>query len=151
MSSTPRIKGLDTVANLFRFVRVNAAGELVIATLGATPIVTDDVEWPLADSGAFATNLVVSATARRWRALNVRSSAAADRFLHIFNAAALPPNGTAPSYCPLRVPPGGQAGYAVPPVLFGTGIVVASSTTEATLTLTGAADMWFSVHHRAPL
>lgn len=74
------------------------------------------------------------------------NSSAATRFFVLFNAVALPPNGTIPFWTAAQVPPGTNFSlvFERPGFPFGTGIHWASSTTRTTLTLTGAADMYVS-------
>lgn len=67
-------------------------------------------------------------------------------WLHVFDLAALPANGTEPTLPPIPVQP--NSGVAIDwsePRKFANGFVVALSTTEATLTISAAADLKVSV------
>lgn len=65
------------------------------------------------------------------------------QWIHLFNATALPANGTAPVLFPLRIEGQSNFFFDLAEILrfFDTGIVWGNSTTVATLT-NGAADVW---------
>ena len=115
-----------------------------------TPGTTNGVT--LVPSTAAAANLLTSGTAAQVSNRVVKATAgtlflaigynnnAATRYLQVFNAAALPADGTVPNLPPISVATGqnwslnlGEYGYA-----FTTGIVIANSTTAATLTIASA-------------
>jgi len=89
---------------------------------------------------AAASSVVFNAEARL-AMIAVRNLNAAARWLMIFNAAALPANGTVPDLLILPLAAGEIKTYAPPaPVYFSTGLVWAMSTTDTTLTVTGTND-----------
>lgn len=137
-------------------LQADASGSLrqTLATLIAGEDLTNNVlavaQQPLATNthaptvvtAINATNAVGKAAAGNLYAVYGYNGNAATRYIHIFNATALPANGTAPTLAPIAVPTGQTfsldlAGYGI---YFSTGIVVATSTTLATLTA-GSADM----------
>lgn len=122
-------------------LRVDASGALLVNTSGASSAVSRF------NTAGDAASIIVKASPGQLLQIDGHSpsSNVGDRFLHIFDAIAVPPNGTVPDYNPLPVSPGGTVAFfwgdvGLPLV---TGIVVAVSTTRTTLTLAGA-DMWIS-------
>jgi hypothetical protein len=88
----------------------------------------------------------VSAGAKTMQSVYVSSKAAAAGFVFIFDAAALPANGTLPDFPPIPIPAGPSfvSADGLDRVM-ANGIVVAFSSTQATLTL-ATADCWFEGH-----
>lgn len=88
-----------------------------------------------------------SSGAKTVRSIYVSSKAAAAGFVFIFDAASLPANGTVPDFPPVPIPAG--PAFVSVPIDEGrshaTGLVVAFSSTQATLTI-GTADCWFEAH-----
>ena len=121
--------------------RCDANGALLVNSSGASAAVSRF------SSGADVDSLVIKASAGQLLQIDALNANAAVRFLHIFDLAAVPANGTAPDYNPLPVTGGGAGVVAFfwgdSGLPMGTGIVVAVSTTRVTLTLAGA-DMWIS-------
>jgi hypothetical protein len=79
----------------------------------------------------------------------VYNDSASTRYIQFFNATTLPADTTVPALPPLVVAAGTNVALDVfTGVYFDTGIVVASSSTDATLTITGAADMFVWVTTR---
>ncbi len=94
------------------------------------------------DSG-LVTNQVVLAKAGTLVTGLIYNSSASTRYIQIFNATTLPGNGDVPHLPPLVVAAGTNVSLDVfTGVYFDTGIVIASSSTDDTLTITGAADMF---------
>ena len=102
-----------------------------------------------ADAAA-VTSLIVKASGGILFWVQIYNNNAAVRYLHIFDSATLPANGTAPNIPPYSLPAGGAS---IQPQLvdlgeaglrFQNGIVVANSTTQATLTI-GSADSIITV------
>lgn len=123
----------------FAFVLLDAGARIVVSpSSSGAPIVAFN-------SGADVTNLVVKAAPGVLHSVFGANNAAALRYVHIFNLVALPANGTAPGFTPIIVPPATNFSVVFPRGrTFATGIVIASSSTYATLTITLAADMWLS-------
>lgn len=136
--TAPRIKGLD--GSTFRFVRVDATGAIATTGGGAGADAARD------NSGVVAFR-VVSAVASRPLQFEGRNTSVNDRFWMLFNAAALPANGTVPDLVPYRVPAGSNFSIVLEPSLYATGITWAWSTTLLTLTVAGA-DGWVTSYHR---
>ena len=95
-------------------------------------------------SSALEKSHVISTAACRMRSVKAMNSGGADLWLHVFDAAALPSNGTAPDRTPIPVPAGDvngdtwEGGTAL-----ASGCVAALSSTLATLTLVGSNVGWF--------
>jgi hypothetical protein len=106
-------------------------------------------------SAGFATSgIIVAPGPRRLVDLHglVAAAVIGARWLHLFDALAVPANGSVPSRAPLYLPVANTTFSR--PLAFGdpftTGIVWACSTTEATLTLTLTADLWIDAWHIPP-
>lgn len=144
MSDTT-IRGYDGAA--FPWVQVTAAGAIVTAP-GAPPVAalcTRD------DPGAAVASRVISVVPAVLAGFLFRSSVVFDRFLHVFDLAAVPADGAAPSIAPVCIPANGQGSLMLPESLFAVGLCWASSTTENTLTLAGeAASLWVTTLWRLP-
>jgi hypothetical protein len=100
-----------------------------------------------AKGGALAASLVAAAGPARLYSVTVFNTNAAAQYIQVHDAAAVPANGAVPKLC-MAVPGGGQGSFD-----FGdgritaTGIVVANSSTAATLTI-GAADCLIDCTYR---
>lgn len=102
------------------------------------------------DSQGVLTGEAVKATPGALVSLRGHNYSGSTRYIHLFNAAAVPTNGTAPSILPIAVAAGADFSLDIPKdgVWFTTGIAWASSQTRDTLTITGAADVWaFITYH----
>lgn len=81
--------------------------------------------------------------------LVVTSKSASDRYLMVFDSASVPSNGAANfAYPPVWVPAkssGGVSEELAQGMPFKAGVCAVLSSTEDTLTITGAADGWFKV------
>jgi hypothetical protein len=113
------------------------------------------VAW-LKKSGAAVSSLVVKPSAGYLHNVKIYNNNAAIRYLHIFDATSVPSNGTAPAIPPYSLPATGAAvnptevtfgGSEYEGLRFDTGIVVANSTTQATLTL-GSADSIIAAEYK---
>lgn len=93
---------------------------------------------------ALATNLVIKSSEGILISLVGHNDNAAARYIQVHNAASLPANGAVPTYV-IFVPADSNFSLDIPlsGAPFTNGIVVANSTTLATLTL-GSADSWFT-------
>jgi len=102
-------------------------------------------------SAAYESSRVHSGAARV-QGFSVFSKAAAAGYIFLFDAAALPANGTLPDYPPIPIAVGAAAGafvsvdFGEEPRNHASGFVVAFSSTAATLTL-GTADCWIEVEY----
>jgi len=97
------------------------------------------------DSNGDVTNLVVSAAAATLHSVYGYNNNVAARWVQFHDAAALPANGTLPSF--VSIPVGAEEPFAwmyAKGWVAANGIVIAMSTTRATLTVVGAADLWVS-------
>jgi hypothetical protein len=136
--------------------RANGFGELMLAGSGpggAMPIVFEPPAWQYESIGAGVLSnsgvmRIVASTLIEVTCINL---SAASIFFQVFDALAVPADGTAPVTTPIIVPAGknmtwspnlGQ-GY-----VFSTGIAWCSSTTALTKTLTAAPDMTVSAGGR---
>lgn len=140
----------------FGDLQADASGSLrqTMATLLAGEDLTSNViavvQQPLATNahaativtGISVTSVVGKASAGTLYQVYGYNGNAATRYIHIFNATSLPANGTAPTLAPFAVLAGQWFSLDLTPfgAYFATGIVVANSTTLATLTV-GSADM----------
>ena len=122
----------------FPYLLLDASGAIIVSPSAAIGVT-------LFDSGADVTELVASAAAATLLSVFGFNNSANQRYVHIFDAAALPAPGTPPDWAPISVPTVTNfalvfaKGFAA-----ANGVVIASSSTYATLTITGAADMWIS-------
>lgn len=120
-------------------LRVDSDAVLLVRDTGPLAVVT------AFDSGADVDSAVIKAAAGNLFQITAFNANAATRFLHIFDLAAVPANGTAPDWVPIPVPTNQSVAhfFGEEGLPFGTGITIAVSTTRTTLTLAGA-DMWIS-------
>jgi hypothetical protein len=97
-------------------------------------------------SAAAESSAVISASATRISQVRVQNLGASTRYLHLFNAASLPANGTVPkAVLALAAGASGAITFAIPTDRFSTGCVVACSTVQGTLTLSAGADFLIAV------
>lgn len=96
-------------------------------------------------SQALASSLVVSTTTCYLVALTINNTNAAAQFVQLHESTSLPANGAIPATV-FTAPAAGDkfVAYSLPGRYFENGIVVANSSTAATLTI-GAADCFFDV------
>ncbi|KKN33941.1 hypothetical protein LCGC14_0798590 [marine sediment metagenome] len=127
---------------------VAGLSEAVVTTFNA--LLVDPSGRPLSrfNSAGDATSIVVKASEGLLDQILVFNAnpigPPGDLFLHIFDLAALPANGTVPDFTSVPIRPQGSQGISFDPGLpMATGIVLAASTTRTTLTLAGAV-MWFA-------
>lgn len=85
--------------------------------------------------GAPATSDLVASGESHLLEIFGTNTEAGDVFIMIFDAVALPGNGTAPRITPIPVPAGESFSLTTPQAVFGTGIFWAVSSTPDTLTL----------------
>jgi hypothetical protein len=87
---------------------------------------------------------VISASPCALRSAKALNSSGSDMWLHVFDAASLPSNGTVPSRTPIPVSAGSVNGDTwAGGTLLATGCVLALSSTLSTLTLISTSDGWF--------
>lgn len=124
-------------------LRINNAGVLLVATAAAAPIVTIEATPTRYSSGGDTQGgLIGAAGARLLREIQSFNTTGATRYLQLHDAAALPPNGTVPIWV-VTVATLTEINKVWNPKLpFTVGAFWVSSTTRATLTAGGAADMF---------
>lgn len=100
-------------------------------------------------SAAFADKAVVSTVPVIVKEIRLTNAAGATRYMHLFNAAAVPADGSAPTVMPVAVINGASISYTFPGngQYFSTGLCWCSSTTQATKTLGGATDIWIEIDY----
>lgn len=99
-----------------------------------------------ATTAALAASLVVRADGGRLFAIDGYNGSASDQYIQVFDAAALPANGTVPKMV-MPVPAGSYFTFYWPMGKpFTTGIVICNSSTAATKTI-GSADCLFDADH----
>ncbi len=109
---------------------VNSAAVVVKAKIGTAY-----------SSAAAESSAVISATSVLISQVRVQNLGASTRYLHLFNAAALPANGTVPkAVLALATGASGVITFAIPTDRFNVGCVAACSTVQGTLTLSAGAD-----------
>ena len=103
------------------------------------------------DSQALQTSGVIVAGPAVFYEVVGFNNSGSTRYFHIYDSATVPADAAIPAMTPLAVGAGGtfsynfsQAGLAL-----ASGLSWASSTTVATKTITGAADMWVTITHKA--
>lgn len=90
----------------------------------------------------------VSTTPVIVKEVRVTNASGATRYIQLFDAAALPADGTVPSMLPVVIINGAVLSIAFPEGrLFGTGLCWCSSTTQATKTIGGATDFWMEIDY----
>lgn len=93
--------------------------------------------------GALAASLVAAPNPGQLRSLFVYNNSAGTRYIQLHNATALPANGATPLYPPIPLAPGDYYDSDTPRD-FTTGIVIAVSSTPATLTVAVANDCFIT-------
>ena len=127
---------------------------LALTLLGMASAGAQTVRMKSADehkNSVVATNGVVLTTnAAKAFTITAQNSSAGDLWLLVFDRStnALPPNGTAPTLPPLKVPAGTTWGWDWNAVgwQFKNGIIVANSTTDRALT-NSSANFWISASY----
>lgn len=124
------IGGIDS-SSTARPVLTSAAGNVQVSSAKGTSY----------SSAALEISRVVSASACLVSKIRVQNINGATRYVHIFNAASLPGNGTVPTVMfTLTANSGGEVVFQIPTDRFSTGLVVAASSTQGTLTISATAD-----------
>jgi|GEM_PF-2410025 len=101
-----------------------------------------------ADTGGYAKSQVVRAGNGLLKTLRVHNlGGSGDLYVQLFDATALPANGTAPSTAPVPVK-AGQYYESDTPFRFLAGLVVAASSTPATKTLISGNDVWITAEYK---
>jgi len=128
-------------------LRVSVATDDVVQTK-ATPDATGTYSGTNATTSAYATNLVVKATAGTLYMLSGYNSLASAQFIQVHNATSLPADTSVPAVM-FYVPPTSNFcfDFGVYGRYFSTGIVVCNSTTGPTKTV-GAANCWFDAQYK---
>jgi len=101
-----------------------------------------------ANSGALAKSLVVSAVPGRLFSVSVWNNSVSDVYIQLHDAASLPSNGAVPKLVFKCSADSEKARDYVDGRIFATGIVVAVSTTSATLTITTTNDCIIDATYR---
>ncbi len=136
-------------------LRVDTSGALVVTGGGGggAIVVVSSVPLSFDTGGVLGDEDVIRADPGTLLDINGFNNAAGIRFFMLFNAIASPANGAAPAVLPIQVPPMSHFSLVLANSQgreFDTGITWASSTTNFTLTLTGAPDMLINAQHRDP-
>ena len=135
-SGNPVLVGGVDLGGLVRSLLTSAAGIQQVSAAKGTSY----------SSAALEISKVVSASACLVSKIRVQNINGATRYVHIFNAAALPGNGTVPTVMfTLTANSGGEVVFPIPTDRFSTGLVVAASSTQGTLTISATADFLISV------
>lgn len=109
---------------------VNSAAVVVKAKIGTSY-----------SSAAAESSAVISASSVLISQVRAQNLGASTRYLHLFNASALPANGTVPkAVLALATGASGVITFAIPTDRFNVGCVAACSTVQGTLTLSAGAD-----------
>lgn len=114
------------------------------AKIGTVPVI-----GTTARTSGFATHLVAATSACYPCGGRVHSKNASVGYAQVFNAASLPANGAVPDEVIVVSGNNGASLLQFPPIPtngYGTGLVVALSTTQATLTIIGTSDALIVVH-----
>ena len=120
-------------------LRITAGAGLVI---GGTVTTTEATPTPYSSAGDAQGGLIGAAGARLLREIQSYNTTAGTRFLQLHNAAALPANGAVPIWF-VTITTATEVNKVWNPKLpFTVGAFWVSSTTRATLTAGGAADMF---------
>lgn len=124
-------------------LRVSAAGILLVTAAAAAPIITIEATPTRYSSGGDTQGgLIGAAGARLLREIQAYNTTAGTRYLQLHDAAALPVNGTVPIWVVTILTLTEVNKVWNPKLPFTTGAFWVSSTTRATLTAGGAADMF---------
>lgn len=125
------VGGVDT-GGTARTALVNAAGVLQSGIAKGTSY----------SSAALEASAVVSASACLVSQVRAQNFGASTRYIQLHNASSLPANGTVPkAVVGVGTNATGIITFAIPTDRFSTGLVVACSTTQGTLTISGGADL----------
>jgi hypothetical protein len=126
---------------------VNLNSTNTIAGITTTVSITNLV-GSLAATTAYSSNLIVKASAGILRSVQGYNSLASSQFIHIYDRATVPTNGSVPVFV-FTVPASGNFSIDFPlgGPAFTTGIVVANSTDGPTQT-NGAANCWFTAIYK---
>jgi hypothetical protein len=90
-------------------------------------------------NGALVASRVISTKGNKLHFLYGRNTSASDRYIQIFNATSLPADGAVPSVPAILVPAGEHYSFSPPGGIdLDRGIVVCTSSTEATKTVAAA-------------
>lgn len=128
------------VADQFASPRIDASA-ITLVNPGGVPFPVTDVTPSVYTSGGDARDGQIQAGAEALREIKCRNTTAATRYLMLFDAIALPANGTAPYWTSTTILAGNDSKEVWNPKLaFTTGIYWAISTTATTLTVGGATD-----------
>lgn len=124
------VGGIDT-GGTARTALTNASGVLQNSAAKGTAY----------SSAALEASAVVSASACLVSQVRVQNFGASTRYLQLHNASSLPANGTVPkAVTGIGTNATGVITFAIPTDRFNTGLVVACSTTQGTLTISAGAD-----------
>lgn len=97
------------------------------------------------DAQALATGGVIRAAPGVLVEVFGTNNSASIRYVQLFDATAVPADTAVPKVAPIAVPPGSSFSLKLDDgIEFGTGISWASSSTLATKTITGVADVWLT-------
>lgn len=98
-------------------------------------------------SPALESSRIIKSGAGSLFGLTITNTNTNPQFIQLFNLQAVPANGAVPANS-IRVPGSTTTGvlYGIPPRFFNQGIIVANSSTAATLTI-GAADCFFDAQY----
>ena len=103
--------------------------------------------------GTFAASGIIRATPGTLLDINGYNNSASTRYFQLYNLAAVPADTAVPATTVVAVPPNSKFSLtfaAGQGRTFDTGITWSSSTTIATKTITGVADMQVNAQHRDP-
>ena len=121
-------------------IRIGNDAILLVTVAGGTVVVTEPNPLTYTSAGDARDGLIL-AGAGELREIKCCNTNAATRYLQLFDAIALPANGTTPAWTASTIVTLTEVKEVWnPKVRFGTGIYWAISTTRATLTVAGATD-----------
>ncbi len=124
------VAGIDG-GGLVRPLLTSAAGNAQVSTAKGTSY----------SSAALEISRVVSASACSPSKVRVQNISGSTRYVHMFNASSLPANGTVPTMMfTLTANSGGEVVFQIPTERFSTGLVVASSSSQGSLTIAASAE-----------
>lgn len=148
--ATPVVAGVECADGKIRAQQANNDGAALVSIANsalpsgaATSALQSAAPLTNIHSPALEASHVLSATPCKVRSVKAINTGAAPLYLMLFDAAALPANGTAPSRVPIPIAAGDVNGDTWEgSTAFATGCVAALSSTVATLTVAGAVG-WF--------